>query len=124
MSKLTNRLLCGIDYNEIREKRVRNFSLAHQLYSTLNIIDPTLWSDDTCVPMVYPLVVRDSDLVKKLIEKQIYTGRWWNSVINSVPENSVESMLSKYMVPIPIDQRYGVDEIRFVSEAVKSIINI
>ncbi|MCX6238328.1 MAG: hypothetical protein NTY07_12370 [Bacteroidia bacterium] len=118
MSKLTYFLLRNIDYEEIRLKRIENFFLAHQLYCDMNLIDTTKFLDESNVPMVYPLVLKDADLVKKLNKSKIYTGRWWNYVLNFVPENSFEALLSKYMVPIPIDQRYDNDEIQFVHEKI------
>lgn len=124
MSKLTSLLLYNIDYEKIKQKRIENFRLAHQLYCNLNLIDPTKLMDQFCVPMVYPLVVKDIDLVKKLNDNKIYTGRWWKYVLNYVPENSFEATLSKYMVPIPIDQRYNADELLYCNKLVNKVIKI
>lgn len=123
MSKLTSVLLHSIDYQNIRQKRIANFNLAHKLYSGMNLINPTQYIDELSVPMVYPLVVKDAELVRKLKDNNIYTGRWWNYVLNYVDENSFESLLSKYMVPIPIDQRYDKNEIQFVYEKIQQTLN-
>ena len=69
--------------------------------------------DNDCVPMVYPLVVEDFDLVDKLKEKQIYTGRWWKHVLREVPDDTFEARMSKFLVPVPIDQRYSKEELEY-----------
>ena len=68
--------------------------------------------------MVYPLVVEDKYLMEKLREKQIYTGRWWNSVLQTVEDDSFEAFLSTYMLPLPIDQRYNNNDILIVNKIV------
>ena len=122
MSGLSQSLLCGIDYKGIAQKRKVNFEYAHSLYKDINLIDPTQFLSSDNVPMVYPLVVEDRMLMEKLREKKIYTGRWWNSVLKNVPEDSFEAFLSSYMLPIPIDQRYSEKEIEYVFENIKELI--
>jgi hypothetical protein len=113
MSFLTKALLNGIDYSKIKTKRQSNFYFAHDLYKKVNLLDPTLFMDNECVPMVYPLVVEDLDLVDKLKEKQIYTGRWWKHVLREVPDETFEAKMSKFFVPVPIDQRYCKEELEY-----------
>lgn len=116
MSLLTKTLLSNIDYSKIKRKRLKNFYLAHRLFKEINRIDPSLFIDFRSIPMVYPLVVEKEDMVDKLKDNSIYTGRWWKHVLTEVPETSIEAWLSKYMIPIPIDQRYDEKEIRFIYE--------
>lgn len=122
MSKLTRSLLCAIDYNAIAARRKENFYFAHSLYKNINLIDPTKFIGDDNVAMVYPLVVEDKYLMGKLREKQVYTGRWWNSVLKTVEVNSFEAFLSTYMLPLPIDQRYNKEEISIVNKIVAESI--
>jgi hypothetical protein len=58
-------------------------------------------------PMVYPLVIENTSLDEKLRENKVYVGRLWKSVLRELSDSSFETWLSKYMVPLPIDQRYG-----------------
>lgn len=121
MSKLTHSLLSAIDYESIAQKRKNNFLFAHELYKSINLINPLLFFDDYCVPMVYPLVLKNENIVKQLSEIQIYTGRWWNYVLNETEINSFESFLSQYMIPLPIDQRYSQNELQFVASKLKEM---
>ncbi len=122
MSDLTKALLANINYTEITEIRKRNFLYAHELYKELNLINPLQFMDAGCVPMVYPLVVENVDIVGQLSENKVYTGRWWKNVLNFVAEDSFEALMSKYMIPLPIDQRYSETEIQYVSQLIFNFI--
>ncbi|MBP7507745.1 MAG: hypothetical protein KA807_07990 [Prolixibacteraceae bacterium] len=113
MSRLSITLLKSIDYKKIKSIRAQNFMLAHKLFGHLNLIDPTKYTSDQCVPMIYPLVTIDSELDEKLRKNRIYVGRLWKSVLNDVTGDSFEAYLSQFMIPIPIDQRYGPREINY-----------
>ncbi|MHC1775884.1 MAG: hypothetical protein AB9834_10775 [Lentimicrobium sp.] len=115
MSGLTRMLLSGIDYEHIKKKRQENFRFACGIYRKINLIDPLLQIDENSVPMVYPLVIKDATLVDSLREKQIFTGRWWKHVLAEVPESSFEALMSGFMIPVPIDQRYGTNELEYVA---------
>jgi hypothetical protein len=118
MSKLTIALLNNIDYVSIKAKRQRNFNIAHDLFKEINLIDPTRYTDDGCRPMVYPLVVDDIHLSEKLKKRQVYVGRLWNHVLEEVPVGSFEAMLSKFLLPLPIDQRYSLKDLSYIQNCI------
>ncbi len=122
MSELTLCLLKNINYTKISSKRVENFKYAHFHFSKINQFDPLFSFDETCVPMVYPLVVEKDDLDKKLRDKKVYVGRLWTSVLKEVSPNSFEAMMSKFMVPLPIDQRYGRAQINDMNNYINDIL--
>ena len=111
MSLLTRSLLNNIDYQAIKIKRRINFQFAHDLFYGINKIGQYINIDNECAPMVYPLLVEQNELDEKLKMNKIYTGRWWKNVLSEVPDSKFEAWLSKYMVPVPIDQRYDQSEI-------------
>jgi hypothetical protein len=121
MSYLTRRILQSIDYKHIRVKRFENFNYAHSLFKKYNLLDPERFMDQGCVPMVYPLLIEDDDLVNKMKNNKIYTGRWWSGILNEVPEYCFEAYLSRFMIPIPIDQRYGKKEIDFIFRIFRNV---
>jgi hypothetical protein len=122
MSHLTRTLLGGINYQRIRNLRRNNFQYAHEQYKSVNLLNVSINYDDSCVPIFYPLVVENDSLVEELAKNQIYTGRRWNSVLNEVKGDTFEAWLSRYMVPLPVDQRYGSSELDKVFEAVFKIL--
>jgi hypothetical protein len=121
MSKLTLTLLKNEPYNAIKNKRINNFLYAHTLLRKFNVIDPAKYLDKSCVPMVYPLVIKRDRIVEELIKNKIYTGRWWKYLVNETDSCSFEYMLSSYMVPISIDQRYDSGTIDYIYSIIKKL---
>lgn len=119
MSMLTRSILDGTDYNYICIKRQENFSVASSLFGTINQFNPSLYYDEGCVPMVYPLVVEDDSLLQKLLDHKHFQGHWWNYLLKEVAKDSFEYWLSRYIIPITIDQRYSIAELRHLREVCK-----
>lgn len=113
MSKLTHAILDGTNYNFIINKRKENFTTACQLFDGMNKLSIRMHHDDDCVPMVYPLVVESDRMLPKLLENKIFQGHWWSYLLNEVNEHTFEYYLSRYMIPITIDQRYGRSELEY-----------
>ncbi len=118
MSKLTRAMLNGADYGRNREKRRKNFETACNLFADINVWDPTRFYDAETVPMVYPLVVEDDSLLPKLLKAKHFQGHWWKYITEELPEDTFEHWMSRFMIPITIDQRYGVEDL----ENIRSII--
>lgn len=114
MSKLTYTILDGTDYEKIKQKRKENFAIASSLFDDKNKMNPQQYYSSECIPMVYPLVLENDTYLTKLQENKVFQGHWWNYLLREVPKDSFEYYLSRYMIPITIDQRYGEEEIEFV----------
>ncbi len=119
MSKLTRTILDGTDYEWIKEKRRQNFALASGLFRSINKIDPTLYGDGETIPMVYPLVVEDDGLIGRLYEAKHFQGHWWSYICGEQPEGSFEHWISRYVIPITIDQRYGAEELEYLNSIIQ-----
>lgn len=122
MSVLSRAILNNAPYESIRSKRLENYDIALGLYRDLNRIDPSKYFDETCVLFVYPLVIEKADIVGLLSKEKIYTGRWWNYLLKETDSSSFEYYLSSFMIPIPIDQRYGRYEILYVYKTIKKYL--
>lgn len=114
MSKLTRTILDSCDYEENRRKRIENFKIADVLFGDINCFDVHKYYDNTCVPMVYPLVVEDDSLFEKLLKGKHFQGHWWNYILSEAEDSSFEYWLSRYMIPITIDQRYGEEDLTYI----------
>ena len=119
MSKLTRVLLDAEDYESNKRRRKENFLSAHTLLGDINKIDPTRYYDDTTVPMVYPLVVEDDSLIHKLIAAKHFQGHWWSYICEEQPKDTFEYWLSRYIIPITIDQRYGIEELTYLAKIIR-----
>lgn len=118
MSRLTRTILDGTDYNFIRTKRRENFAIAHNLLWGINKIDPTQFYDEETIPMVYPLVVEDEDCIQRLFKAKHFQGHWWSYICDEQSEDSFEFWISKYIIPVTIDQRYGRKELEYISNII------
>lgn len=121
MSKLTKHLLGGIDYENTRKVRKRNFEYLNSVLAEFSGFG-TL--DVFCDPMVYPLLLKsDANRIrKKIVENQIYVPQWWKWVLDEDDANEYEKYLSENLLPIPIDQRYTLDDMREMSKLILKII--
>lgn len=68
--------------------------------------------------MYYPFKCKDLLLREKLINEKIYSPTWWRHVPNQIGVRSVESGFSLETVLLPIDQRYCVEDMKYLSEKV------
>lgn len=120
MSKLTRTILDGTDYEQIMVKRKANFEMTSILFKDLNKIDPLEYYDNETIPMVYPLVVEDDNLINKLFEAKHFQGHWWSYLLDETNESDFENWLSRYIIPITIDQRYGKEELEYINSILRN----
>ena len=70
---------------------------------------------------MYPLYVENGrELKKKLIENKIFVPTLWGDVFDVASPNSVAWDYAENIVPLPCDQRYGIEEMDYIV----NIINI
>ena len=65
---------------------------------------------DDAVPMVYPFLTDDRNLRQRLIDSKIYVARYWPNVLDWCDVRSNEFKLTNQLLPLPVDQRYGEEE--------------
>ena len=121
MSLLTEKTLKQVDYKTIRDVRKRNFIIMENILQDVNFL-PIERNIDLSVPMVYPLYIENDSLRSKLIKHRIWVPQWWKYIIDEMPEETMEVKLSKYLFPIPIDQRYSSEDIESLGLLIKSLI--
>ena len=116
MSALTEALLNGIDHDHARRTRQSNFRFLHAALGPAN----RLRIDTTGVegPMVYPLLASDPTLRQRLIAQKVYVATYWQEVLQRRQASALERELAELLVALPIDQRYGLQEMQFIVEAI------
>lgn len=115
MSKLTRRILASIDYEEIQKIRKNNLCRLHKHLNRINEFNVNTNFD---TQIYYPLLVINDSLRSKLIANHIYTPTWWRHVPCLCGEKKIETILSRYMIMLPIDQRYTVDDMDDLAQVV------
>ncbi len=115
MSVVTQKILKSIDYEGIRRKRWQNFLELHQHLKGINAFPVNMESD---THMYYPLFVEHPRLRERLIENRIYTPTWWRHVPEYFQEETLEGRLARYMLMIPIDQRYDKTDMKEIADII------
>jgi len=110
MSNITHSILSGIDYEKIRKIREDNFLYLHNELSKYNELDISV--ENINGPMVYPFMIRKNKLREILIENKIFVAMYWPNVIDWCDINYLEYSMTKYILPLPIDQRYSIKEMK------------
>ena len=118
MSKLTQRMMQGVDYVVAAQQRRENYKMLHKALGKENNIELAL--EDDAVPMVFPFLVPVKGLREKLIENKIFVARYWPNVLDWASKKDIDYLLAYQMQPLPIDQRYRTEEMKKIIE----IINI
>lgn len=120
MSIVTQNMLRGIDYEQIKKDRERNFSYLHEHLRSINQLE-------LCLPegsYMYPLLVRDgAEIRKKLQEEKIYIPTLWPNVMDSLKQGEIEYILAENILPLPCDQRYGTIEMDYLVKKILGEVN-
>ena len=116
MSKLTQRIMQSIDYEAAAKKRRENYLMLHEVLGEDNNL--VLSIEDDAVPMVYPYLAPVKGLREKLIENKVFVARYWPNVLDWTTKNDIEYLLAYQMQPLPIDQRFGEDEMKRIYEII------
>jgi hypothetical protein len=122
MSKLTQGILSSIDYEGAKNIRERNFAYLHNSLSNYNELK--ISDNNINGPMVYPFLYSKDGLRELLIRNKIYVTTYWQEVKSRVQEDSLEYKLAKYLIPLPIDQRYDRYQMDIIIKAVLSSLKL
>lgn len=120
MSNLTQNILSSINYKKIKLTRERNFIFLHKNLKDLNELHINL--ENLNGPMKYPFLINNRKLKQFLIENKIYISTYWQEVIERVEKSSYEYYLTENLIPIPIDQRYNLTDMKLIIEKIKEVI--
>lgn len=120
MSILTSALMSACSYDESARARRRNFALLDSLFEAEQQLSFEI--SDGAVPSYYPLLL-SKDIRGKLVERSIYVPTLWREYIETdARSESRESLLSRKLCCLPIDQRYGADDMRKLASIVRQVI--
>lgn len=113
MSKLTENLLHGIDYDLVMKRRTENFGYLHTKLKDVNKLN-------LCVPrgaFMYPLYLENGFTIRKKLQRmKIFIPTLWPAVFKRCQENELEYDMAKNILPIPVDQRYVIEDMEYIVE--------
>jgi len=121
MSSLTHKILSSIHYDVVWEKRQENFHYLHKKLKKINLLKINLKSVHG--PMAYPFMIEQEGLRDFLIKRKISVPQYWPEVAFRTERESFEYSLAEKMCALPIDQRYGYEEMEFIFELIEQFIS-
>lgn len=118
MSNITQRLMQSIDYQGVARKRIANYLYLHEYLASSNQLGLPLFDD--AVPMVYPYLSCDRNLKQKLIAQSVFVATYWPTVCEYCPSDNLECLLAEQTVYIPVDQRYGIENMKKIIDIINN----
>ena len=110
MSAISRSIFASVDFESIKQKRRDNFAILHNALGQINKLAIPFMVQFEC-PLVYPSWVENGiELKKKLISKSIFVATYWPNVFEWCNTDDLEYELANNVVCIPVDQRYGKDD--------------
>lgn len=121
MSRLTENLLHGIDYDVVAKRRQENFDFLDAEFRDINELN----LKNVYGAFMYPLLIQNGSEIRKALQKEkIYIPTLWPNVLKECPADSQEYHYAADILPIPIDQRYGKEDMKRITEMVKKTMSI
>lgn len=117
MSRLTERLMRGIDYEQARLRRMDNFLFLHERLGSLNRL--SVETDSLSAPFCYPFWTAFPELRNVLIDERILVPLLWPEVLEQAPADSLERKLARHLLPLPVDQRCGPQDMERIARSVE-----
>lgn len=125
MAPVSKRLLAAVDVEAVRSARRANFRAVHARLSGCNRTGVALDEDEDederspDVPMCYPFLPDVPIAHQALWERKVFVPQYWPEV-SARPAGGFarERRLAAELMPLPIDQRYGPDDMSAMCDRV------
>lgn len=118
MSRLTQSILASIDYDRAKTARENNFRFLHEKLGSINRLTPIIEASEPNGPMIYPFLVEYDSLRDKLIQNRVFVAKYWEEVNERVAVGSIEWDMANKMVPLPVDQRYSIEDMKVITKII------
>ena len=112
---MTQNLLRGINYDQIKKVREQNFRYLHEYLRSINQLQLRLPDG----PYMYPLLVKGGANIRKSLQKKnIYIPTLWPNVLEDLTQGEIEYSFAENILPLPCDQRYDLDDMQYLVKEV------
>lgn len=113
MSAVTHMLLGIIDYDAVIKLRKQNYDILNFCLKKYGFHDCKC--SEECVPCKYPFWYKHEQARRVLLDNKIYVPQWWKDLEET---NEFEYNMSKWLLPLPVDQRYSGLEIEKMADRI------
>lgn len=121
MSAQTQSILAHVDYDVVIQQRRQNYRYLSDVLGEMNLLQLPPMDSFAC-PMVYPFMTSDESLRARLIENKVFVARYWPNVLEWCGNNDIEYKLATCIIPLPVDQRYGEEDMKRIIGIIYGII--
>ena len=119
MSSLTENILHGIDYEFVRKRRTENFSFLHEALGAKNKLKLSIPDG----AFMYPFYTENAEEIRiELFRQHIYIPEFWEEVLKITEPDDIEYKLTKNILPLPVDQRYGQEDMRRLADHILALL--
>ncbi|MCW3122944.1 MAG: hypothetical protein JWQ38_2436 [Flavipsychrobacter sp.] len=120
MSYLGECLLSRINYKEVMDTRVENYSYLHSLLRDTNLFNAAI--DEGMIPMCYPYLPASVLDKASLGEQNIFIPSFWADVLQRNMEGfDIEKKFAAELCPLPVDHRYTTADMEFVYRSIAAL---
>ena len=105
------------DFEKSKAVRERNFLFLHGQLAKANLLEIDI--RDLCGPLCYPFLCNDGALKQKLITNSIFVATYWPNIQDS-EASKYEHYLSKNILALPIDHRYGLNDMQVIADLINT----
>lgn len=122
ISAISKKIIFSCDFNLIADSRRNNYNMIFDALRELGYIKPVLNMElDDCVPLYLPVYVDDRESLQSFLrDEQIYCPIIWKKPSQVLIEDVETEYMYEHMLCIPIDQRYGSEE---MNKIIKVLMN-
>lgn len=122
MSAYTRYASQNIDYNNIITERRTNYQILDEALKNINHLFLPDINSFKC-PMAYPFFYCiDRDLRIELISNKVFVARFWPNV-EPYKDFDREVEMSNRIIPLPIDQRYDINDMDRIIDLINNFYN-
>ena len=122
ISQMSSKVQANLDKEELIRKRRENF--AYLSDNLKEYVEPVFVFEQGNVPLYFPILVKDrASLQKHLVENSIYAPVVWPKDEKQPQQCEGAENAYQHLLCIPIDQRYGLDDMERIVSVIKEINN-
>lgn len=117
MSKITESIMKKIDNKSVIQIRDKNFKYLFNELKPYNKLNVSFNKGAFC----YPFFINGGEELRKiLISNSVYVPLLWPNVLNE--GNELEKRFASEILPIPCDQRYSIEEMKYIVGIIKKYV--
>jgi hypothetical protein len=122
ISIYSERLLSTVDLDDVQRRRIDNYRHLHDALESFNQLEASL--PDGAVPFTYPLLPSQRIERGVLHAAQVFVPSLWRDPLDRPQTASMfELELAKWLLPLPIDHRYGRDDMQRMIELIYKVLD-